>query len=144
MEPHIWKIEWNDKLSVGIPEIDLDHKRFISLVNEFNGSIIERMGLSEIKKRLQLILDDALEHFAHEEILFKEWNYPDIENHVNRHAEIITSLQTLMKKVSVCDLMPVWIATGLEIKDILITHILTEDMKYAEFYRNSPELSRRW
>lgn len=43
-------------MSVGIPEIDDDRKRFISLINEFNRSIVDRLNLSEIKRRLQLIL----------------------------------------------------------------------------------------
>ena len=83
METHVWKIDWNDRLSVGIPEINEDHKRFISLVNEFNRSIVDRMDLSEIKKRLQAILDDAVQHFAHEERLFKQWNYPDVDDHTS-------------------------------------------------------------
>ncbi|MGO8848053.1 MAG: bacteriohemerythrin [Methylocella sp.] len=143
MEAHIWKIEWNDRLSIGIPEIDVDHKRFISLVNEFNRSIAGRMDLSEIKKRLQPILDDAVQHFAHEERLFKQWNYPDVEDHERKHAEIIATLQTIIKQLNGYELMPQWIEAGLAIKDVLITHILTEDMKYAEFYRNSPELHQQ-
>jgi hemerythrin len=143
MEQHIWKIEWNDDLSVGIPEIDADHKRFVSLVNGFNKSIVDRMELSEIEQRLQLILDDAVGHFAHEERLFEQWSYPDVEAHALRHAELIGTLQSIMSQVGSDTLMPQWIEVGLAIKDILITHILTEDMKYAEFYRNSPELHRQ-
>jgi hypothetical protein len=79
VETHVWKIDWNDGLSVVIPEINEDHNRFISLVNEFNRFIVDRMDLSEIKKRLQLIIDDAVQHFAHEERLFKEWHYPDVD-----------------------------------------------------------------
>ena len=113
MEAHIWKIEWNDRLSIGIPEIDVDHKRFISLVNEFNRSIAGRMDLSEIKKRLQPILDDAVQHFAHEERLFKQWNYPDVEDHERKHAEIIATLQTIIKQLNGYELMPQWIEAGL-------------------------------
>jgi hemerythrin len=30
-----------------------------------------------------------------------------------------------------------WIDAGLKIKEILVSHILNEDMRYAEFYRKS-------
>jgi hemerythrin len=109
VETHVWKIDWNDRLSVGIPEINEDHKRFISLVNEFNRSIVDRMDLSEIKKRLQLIIDDAVQHFAHEERLFKEWHYPDVDDHTRKHAEIIATLQTIIKQLKGYNLTPQWI-----------------------------------
>jgi hypothetical protein len=50
MEPHIWKIEWNDKLSLRIPEIYVDQKTVHFPVNGFNRSIVDWMELSEIKK----------------------------------------------------------------------------------------------
>jgi hemerythrin len=134
MEPHVWQIGWNDGLSVGIPEIDADHKRFIFLVDEFNRSIAGRMDVDKIKKRLVLIIDDAVHHFGHEERLFKEWKYPDVDDHANRHAEIIKMLQTVISTVDTRTLLPELIEIGLAIKEALIAHILTEDMKYAEFY----------
>ncbi len=143
MQQHIWKIEWDDSLSVGIPEIDADHKQFIVLVNRLNKAIIDRMELSEIKNRLQSILEDAVRHFEHEEGLFRQWNYHDVDAHARKHAEIVSTLRTIMGRVGSDTLMPQWIEVGLEIKDTLITHISTEDMKYAQFYRNSPELHRQ-
>lgn len=137
MEPHTWKIEWDNSMSVGIPEIDEDHKRFVLLIGELNQAIAGRMDLGEIKKRLQLILDDARRHFEHEEQLLNEWKYPDAENHANKHAQAINALQAIMSKLISYDLKAEWIDAGLAVKDILINHLLTEDMKYAEYYRNS-------
>jgi hemerythrin len=50
-------------MSVGIPEIDEDHKHFIFLINELNRSIVDRKDPAEIKKRLQIIVEDAERHF---------------------------------------------------------------------------------
>lgn len=69
METRSWKMNWNDGMSVGIPAIDEDHKRFIALVNGFNKFVAERMPLAEAEGSLQDVLDDALEHFAEEEKL---------------------------------------------------------------------------
>ncbi len=137
MEPHTWKLEWSEEMSVGIPEIDEDHKRFIFLIDELNRAIAGRLGQDEIQIRLQLILDDAARHFAHEERLFKEWKYPDAEDHANRHANLTRSLQALQDRFINYGLPSEWIDVGLEVKDILINHLLTEDMKYAEFYCNA-------
>jgi hemerythrin len=135
MEPDIWKIGWNDGLSVGIPEVDADHKRFIFLVDELNHSIVGRMDVDKIKNRLLLIIDDAVHHFGHEERLFKEWNYPDLDDHANKHAGIIKMLQTIIRTDDTHTSLPELILMGLAIKETLIDHILTDDMKYAEFYK---------
>jgi len=68
----IWWLDWDESLSVYIPEIDAEHQHFIRLVNELNEAIIVRMNKKEIKSRMRAILDDALMHFAHEEAAFKE------------------------------------------------------------------------
>ena len=122
-------------MSVGIREVDEDHKHFIQLVNEFNWSIVDRMELPEIKKRVQLILDDARRHFAHEEKLFREWRYPDQEDHVRWHEQILGALQNINERSLSYGLYSEWIEAGMKIKDVLIDHIYKEDMKYAGFYR---------
>ena len=141
MTAYTWKMEWNDGMSVGIPEIDAEHRQFIFLVNEFNHAITERMGLSEIKLRLQNILDDAVQHFAHEEALFKEWNYPDTDIHASMHKAAFEALQEIEAKFVNYNFEPEWINAGLAVKDLLIEHVLTEDMKYAAFYRKSHSAS---
>jgi hemerythrin-like metal-binding protein len=135
MESHIWKIEWNDGMSVGIPEVDEDHKRFAMLINAFNQSILNRMDASEIKKRLKQVINDAAEHFAHEEQLFKEWQYPDAEEHANKHVETIAAYKSVLGKFVSYDFASEWIEAGQYVKDLLIGHLINEDMKYAEFYQ---------
>ncbi|HEY5994105.1 MAG TPA: hemerythrin family protein [Gallionellaceae bacterium] len=137
MEPHIWKAEWSDALSIGIPEIDADHKRFILLVDMLNRAIVDRTELQELQKRLQDVMDDAVQHFAHEEQLLREWHYPNAGEHAAKHATIMWALQALKQKFVVYGLPAEWIEAGQELKDLLINHMLSDDMKYAEFYRNT-------
>ncbi|MEI6733352.1 MAG: hemerythrin domain-containing protein [Comamonadaceae bacterium] len=130
----IWKIEWSEALSVGITDIDEDHKRFARLVNELNRSIVDRAQLPEIRRRLQMIIDDAVQHFEHEERLFKEWQYADSQNHAAIHAQIIGKLHAIMSSNVSINLNAPWIEAGLQIKTLLIEHILKEDVKYARSY----------
>ena len=133
MKRPTWQITWNDEMSVGIREIDEDHKQFLLLINELNRSITDRKDPADIKEKLQLIIDDAERHFTHEERLFNEWQYPDIDGHASAHAQALKALQTFMPYGHDSG----WINAGLKIKTIPIDHILKEDMKYADFYRNS-------
>lgn len=137
MDQHTWTIEWNDGMSVGIPEIDEDHKRFISLIDDLNRAIADRMELVEIKRRLQLLCDDVVQHFAHEEKLFAQWQYPDTQTHAGKHAQVLKTLDAIKEKSINYGLAPEWITVSMEVKDLLIDHLMTEDMKYAEYLRNS-------
>lgn len=137
MEPHTWTIEWNDGMSVGIPEIDEDHKQFIVLIDGLNRAIVDRMVLGELKARLQLILESTERHFEREERLFREWKYPEADYHAAKHAQTTKKLQAVMEKFINYDFQSEWINAGMQVKDILIDHFLTEDMKYAKFYRES-------
>lgn len=138
MEQPIWRLDWNDSLSVGIPEIDKEHQNFISLINGLNLAIADRMELSEIRKRMQLILDDWNVHFAHEEALFKQWHYPDADQHAKRHEQVTRQLNAILAGFSEKSLGYEGIAVGLKVKEMLINHMLNEDMKYRDYYRSMP------
>jgi hemerythrin len=132
-----WTISWIDEMSVGIPEVDEDHKKFFTLINELNQSITYRKSADEIKNIVQSIVADAERHFSLEERLFKEWNYPNTDAHATSHVKALQALRNILN-----DFVPYghdsgWVDTSLRIRDILLGDIQDEDMKYAEFYRNS-------
>jgi hemerythrin-like metal-binding protein len=130
------QITWSDSMSVGIPEIDEDHKQFIVLINELNRSITDRMSPEEIIKRLEFLIDDTARHFDQEERLFFEWQYPDISGHAGIHANVLKTLNVMKQQFMPYGHDSGWVDAGIKIKKILIDHILKEDMKYADFYHN--------
>lgn len=129
------EIEWKEGMSVGIPAIDEDHKRFIALVNGFNKAVADRLPLPEIKQRLRDIMDDAEQHFAHEERLLKEWHYPDADDHALKHLQIKNTLQNVVGSFILNDTGNEWIVAGLKIKQVLTNHIMDEDALYADYYQ---------
>ncbi|HLY96150.1 MAG: bacteriohemerythrin [Sideroxydans sp.] len=129
----LWRLEWNEGLSVGIPEIDVEHRRFIDLVNYLNEAIVARMDVQVIRRCMQAILDDAVVHFAHEEALFKEWGYPAAGAHAERHAQMILALHEIMGCFKHGGTELEWIQAGLQVKQALIEHLLNEDMKYRDY-----------
>ena len=128
-----WRLEWSEELSVRIPEIDAEHQQFIYLINELNEAIIGRMDVEEIKKRMQSLLDDAVKHFAHEEVLFREWGYPEADEHAIKHAQAVQVLSEIMGHFERGGVDYEWIEAGLKVKEALIRHMLNEDMKYRYY-----------
>jgi hemerythrin len=131
-----WSLEWSDGMSVGIPEIDEDHKRFILLIDELNLSITERMKATEIKKRLQHVIEDADRHFKQEEKFFREQHYPNAEGHAISHNNVRRTLQKIQDSFIPYGLEAEWLDAALIIKQILISHILNEDMQYANYFKS--------
>jgi hemerythrin-like metal-binding protein len=124
---------WSDEMDVGIPEIDEDHKPIIISINEFNRSITEGKDPTEIKRHLQLVIDETIQHFSQEEELFKEWQYSEATSHARLHAHILKAMQGIKNGFIPYGPDSSWRRVGITIKVILVEHFKNEDVKYAEF-----------
>jgi hemerythrin len=92
-------IEWNDELSVGIQEIDEQHKVLVGLVNEMHDAIHARKGSEAAREILQRLADYTKIHFAVEESLFRIFEYPGYEEHKAQHDELIKEINELQDKI---------------------------------------------
>jgi hemerythrin len=136
MKKPTWLLAWDDEMSVGISELDDDQKHMFSLINDFNRSIAQGMKPEEIKNRLQLLIDDAVQHCQREEELLREWNYPGASDHALAHKHIREELQRMKDMFVPYDQDSSWLNTGQSIKNMLINHCLVEDMKFISYYKS--------
>lgn len=128
---------WNDDLSVGIPEIDEDHRRFIGLINDLDRALNMRKDKPEIQRLMNLIIEDAVQHFQHEEQLFAKFGYPDARYHAGMHDQIVGELMKIKRQFDTLNFGVEWVGKGIEIRDLLIDHLLENDIKYCDFLRNA-------
>jgi hemerythrin len=78
-------IEWIDSLSVGVEEIDEQHKELIGRINQLALAREEKRG-SEVTAAVLAGLEAYIaEHFGLEEAYFRELEYPDAKAHVAEH-----------------------------------------------------------
>lgn len=135
MERSEWEIAWSDFLSVGVAEMDDEHRQFIARVNALNKAIIESEDKATVTRAMDLMLGEAEQHFAHEERLMAEWGFPEIDAHRARHAELTAQFERVTKEIAQLDISFVWALKGLHLKQLLVEHLLKEDMKYRDFLR---------
>ncbi len=128
-----WKIEWSDALSMGDPEIDAEHKEFISLVNTLNQAIVSRQEKADVESILNRIVNHSISHFAHEEKLFINMKYPKTQEHMQLHSGLILTLKNILKRIHDSEFSREWIEMGLSIKNALVDHILIDDMQYIQY-----------
>jgi hemerythrin-like metal-binding protein len=142
-----WEIRWSDTVRVGVPEIDEEHRQFVARVNDLNQAIVESEDKATIERLLDLMLMEATHHFWHEQQLLAKWKYPDRAVHAAKHAQLTAELARVMKEFEQADVSFTWALKGLHIKQLLVDHLLKEDMKYRDFLRrqegSNPSQGRR-
>jgi len=81
------RIEWSESLSVGIAEIDEQHRKWIALINQLHDVLMgynEEEGLTS-EACLQAMLDYGDFHLSFEEQLLEKAGYPLFEQHRREH-----------------------------------------------------------
>jgi hemerythrin len=89
--------QWSDSFSVGIPEIDEQHKVLVSLLNQLHAAFRERNGTQASREILDRLAEYTRTHFLLEESLMRISRYPGLDEHRAQHEDLIkqvTSLQT--------------------------------------------------
>ncbi|MBF0242019.1 MAG: bacteriohemerythrin [Desulfamplus sp.] len=128
-------ITWGPKLATGIEEIDLQHKELVRMVNALHKAMKLKVGIQESGDILDSLAKYTLYHFGHEEKLFKQYNYPEYNEHKKIHENLVATVVAFQKdfkagKASLSvDLMNF-------LTDWLKNHIMKCDMKYAPFFKS--------
>lgn len=125
-------MEWDASLSVGIVDIDREHQAFVLQVNDLNRSIENRIKLSAIRKKMQLILEDWKLHYSREEALLRQLHYPDADEHAKKHEQVNRQLHAIMAEVEHATFGYEWISASLKVRDTLLAHLMEEDMQYRD------------
>lgn len=125
-------VEWTPNLSVGIQEIDEQHKVLIGIINRlYDETVVNQSNRLVIDALIQELVDYTMVHFAVEESLFRIFDYPGIEKHMGVHVGLKQQVLDLHKKVKQGTLVNTELLMFL--KRWLTNHILQEDQLYAPF-----------
>lgn len=93
-------IKWTEDLSVGVDEIDNQHKELIEKINNLAESIKENKGKEEVVKTLKYLEDYVAGHFSMEESYMEELGYEDYSSHKKEHASFIMDFLNLKLELS--------------------------------------------
>ncbi len=135
-------IEWTDELSVGIQEIDEQHKILVGLLNRLYEAIIKKTDDLEIERVLNELAQYTVIHFAVEESLMRIFNYPDYEEHKRHHEELTQQVVDLQRKLNQGE-----VSISMEVlhflRHWLTEHIMGEDKRYGP-YMLERGLEKHW
>jgi len=89
---------WDHVLSIGIDEIDDDHRRLVDLFNILNHAVTEGAGVDYVGAVLEELINCTVWHFSHEERLMLKYGYPETDEHRTEHRDLIDSARELQQK----------------------------------------------
>ena len=126
------RVEWKESYTVGVADLDNDHKRLIELINRFQTAYKYHTGEEFELQALNELVDYTRYHFEREEKMMEEAGYPDLEEHKEIHRNMIVKVGRFQKEYQ---------QTGHEaldgvasfLSEWLIDHINGTDKKYSPF-----------
>lgn len=125
-------IVWSKILSVGVEEIDEDHRKLFGIFNELNRAVMAGAAADYLAATLEELINCTVWHFSHEERLMLKHGYDGIEEHQTEHRELIQGARDLQQQL---------LAAGQGVADEqiafldrwLTAHILTTDQRLGAF-----------
>ncbi len=122
-------MEWKDEYSMGILEIDNQHRLLLRSISVIEESIRLNQGWSNTHYAILELIQLARMHFSFEEALMRMFAYPRMDTHQDEHQHFFTRLdgierQSLRKsaEAEMIDFLKSW----------LTKHILVSDRDYAK------------
>jgi len=129
-------IEWRDSLSIGVDEIDNQHKQLLSHFNQLLKACETGKGREELTKLLDFLDTYTIKHFNDEESIQRLRNYPGYSAHKKEHESFIARLKVLKQEINSegVALHHVMETNHLLLK-WLIHHISTVDVQLGTFLK---------
>ncbi|OSM07634.1 bacteriohemerythrin [Magnetofaba australis] len=119
-------------MTVGHEAIDKDHKRMVDMINNLNSAMLSGGGRSVLAEVLEQLSGYVTEHFAREEAVLRQINYPDADKHARSHAKLNAELHNIMVKYEGKG-SSVMREVMAFLRDWLVHHIQKEDRAFAPY-----------
>ncbi|THF63267.1 bacteriohemerythrin [Pseudothauera rhizosphaerae] len=125
-------VQWDDSYSLGLEQIDDQHKVLFDIMNHLWSAIVNRAADGEMLKILDELESYTVSHFTAEENFMQSTGYPNFDEHRKLHAQFVKRIHDARvelqqgKQISL-DLLHF-------LRDWLVEHIQAEDRGYAKAY----------
>jgi len=132
-------MEWKDEYSLGILEIDNQHKLLMNGFSVIEESISLDLGWSNTHYAIVELIKVAHMHFTFEEALMRMFGYPGSDVHQKEHQFFFEKLENIERlalkevaRIEIVDFMQDWLST----------HILVKGRDYANHIFSGAQLVR--
>lgn len=123
-------ISWDEKYSVGVSEMDAQHKQLVKLLGELYDAMQAQKANDVVGRILTELVRYTKTHFANEERYMAQAGYPDLAAQKREH-EIFTAKIQKYKDEFDAGRTSLSVSLATFVKDWLFGHISGADKKYG-------------
>ena len=128
-------IKLEDKLMLNIPVIDPQPETLTGLISLLHETMLQGADRKTLDEFLSQLLEHSQAHFAYEEQLTSQHNYPGYEAHKSEYSRLMQHLVDLAERYKNCELL-LSFAIALELKGCAVSHIEKSDIPLGTFFSN--------
>ena len=125
-------IDPQDVVGVGVRDIDSQHQEIVVRVNALGEAMRARESNEKVGRILSDLISHTREHFAAEERLMREHDYPDSSRHESEHERLLGHVTDLEKRFHEGEVL-LSFAVMVELKGWATQHIAYSDTRLGEF-----------
>ena len=130
-------IEWRESLSIGVEEIDRQHKQLLKHFDQLLRACESGKGIEELKILLGFLDGYVIHHFSDEEIIQRQHGYPGYEAHKREHDAFVARLKALKQETGRDGVaLHHVVETNHLLLKWLIHHISTVDVQLGRFLKD--------
>jgi len=125
-------LEWSEKYATDISVIDRDHKNLFLIVNVLHDSVESGSARTRLVSLLAALHEYVRKHFATEELLMRQANYPGLKDPMEKHRALMQKVHGFVEQYEE-DPDSIDLDELLEfVKEWLTQHVLRTDMEYVD------------
>jgi hemerythrin len=123
-------ITWSGKYSVGVKNLDDQHKEVINLLNELHAAMLKGQAQSVAGDLLPKIQRHAREHFSAEERLMESTKFPGLAEQRTEHSALLAKIEDYAARHKRGD-SSVYLELLNFMRDWMTNHMQKVDKKYT-------------
>lgn len=125
---------WSESYSLGIKNVDEQHEHLFKLVNKLHDSVMEGLEQNTLSDILDELIEYTVYHFESEEEMFRQHDYPKLEEHVDEHNRLTEEVIVLQSKFYAHEVTITYEVLDF-LREWLNDHTTRTDMEFSEFYK---------
>ena len=123
-------IDWNSAYSIGLDEIDDQHKVLFDIINGMWASVINREKGAPLLDALDELERYTVTHFTAEEAFMRSHGFSDFEQHKKQHDAFVGRLREA--RLAADKGRPIDLELLHFLREWLVNHIMVKDRAYAK------------
>lgn len=130
-------VQWEDSYSLGLEQIDDQHKTLFNIMNRLWSAIVRRAEAVEMDVILGELEQYTVSHFTAEETFMRAAAFSGFEGHKKQHEDFIARLQSA--RVGTQSGKHISLELLHFLRDWLVNHIMVQDRAYADEYAKATQ-----